>query len=205
MRIQRLMRHAVGGSLILGALLAVSMPVHATLIVFTATLTGPSESPPNNSPGTGVAEVDFDLNTNTMRVSVSFHDLVANTTASHIHCCTVDPFTGTAGIATITPTFPGFPLGVTQGAYDQTFDMSLASSYNSAFLTQFGGDPLLAEAALVNGAFAGKEYLNIHTTAFPSGEIRGFLQPVPEPVSLWLFGTGLLGFASLLLWRRGRT
>ena len=41
-----------------------------------------------------------------------------------------------------------------------------------------------AETTLFNGLFAGTEYLNIHTTAFPGGEIRGFLSPVPEPAGV---------------------
>ena len=33
------------------------------------------------------------------------------------------------------------------------------------------------------GVESGKAYLNIHTAAFPGGEIRGFLTPAPEPSS----------------------
>ena len=33
-----------------------------------------------------------------------------------------------------------------------------------------------AEAALFAGLRAGQSYLNIHTTTFPGGEIRGVLQ-----------------------------
>ncbi|MCB1879244.1 MAG: CHRD domain-containing protein, partial [Gammaproteobacteria bacterium] len=50
------------------------------------------------------------------------------------------------------------------------------------------------EAALSNGLAGGNAYLNIHTTAFPGGEIRGNLAPVPEPTTLGLIGLGLAGF-----------
>jgi hypothetical protein len=166
---------------------------NAVPVEFTATLNGPSESPPNASPGTGFAEVDFDITANTMRVRVDFTGLTSGTTASHIHCCTTLPFTGTAIVATTTPTFPNFPLAVTSGHYDQTFDMTLSSSYNSAFIAAVGGSVAAAETTLFNGLFAGTEYLNIHTTAFPGGEIRGFLSPVPEPASLAIFGAALAG------------
>jgi hypothetical protein len=47
---------------------------------------------------------------------------------------------------------------------------------------------------------AGKAYLNIHTSSFGSGEIRGFLAPVPEP------GTTVLGLLSgAVLMRRRRS
>jgi CHRD domain len=180
----------------LSAIVAVAFTApaaNAVPIEFTATLNGPSESPPNASPGTGFAEVDFDIAANTMRVRVDFTGLTSDTIASHIHCCTTTPFTGTAIVATTVPTFPNFPLGVTSGTYDRTFDMTLASSYNPAFIAAEGGSVALAETALFNGLFAGTEYLNIHTTEFPTGEIRGFLTPVPEPGSLALMASALFG------------
>ncbi len=205
MRTKRLLTSVVG----LSAIVAVTMALTASAaqavpIEFTAVLNGPSESPPNASPGTGFAEVDFDPIAQTMRVQVNFAGLLGTTTASHIHCCTAVPFPGTAMVATTVPTFTGFPLGVTSGTYDHTFDMTLASSYNPAFITAEGGTTAVAEAALFNGLFAGTEYLNIHTTVVPGGEIRGFLTPVPEPASFVLLASGLLGFGLLFGWRRNR-
>src|SRR5262245_54169496 len=100
--------------------------------VFTAVLLGANETPnPVNTPGTGFATVTIDGNL--MRVQVTFSGLLGNTTASHIHCC--GPLGTTQGVATTTPTFPGFPLGVTSGTYDQTFNMTLATSFNPVFVT----------------------------------------------------------------------
>ena len=147
--------------------------------IYWATLSGPAEAPPNNSPGTGKALVTIDAVANTMRVQVTFSGLVAGVTASHIHTPTAVAGTGTAGVATTTPTFTGFPSGVTAGTYDQTFNMLLASSYNPPFVTANGGTPASAWTALRAGISAGKAYLNIHSTTFMGGEIRGFLNPCP--------------------------
>ncbi len=94
-----------------------------------------------------------------------FSGLVANTTAAHIHCCTAPP--GNVGVATTLPAFAGFPLGVTSGSLDQTYDTTLASTWNPAYITNNGGTPLSAEAALATGLAAGNAYLNIHTSTYP--------------------------------------
>ena len=40
-------------------------------------------------------------------------------------------------------------------------------------------------------------YLNLHTSAFPGGEIRGQVIPIPEPSGLMLLGGGLALLAAL--------
>jgi hypothetical protein len=147
--------------------------------VFFATLNGPSESPANSSTGTGSALVVLDAAADTMRVMIAFSGLVGTTTASHIHACTASPGTGTAGVATQLPRFVGFPTGVTSGTYDNTFDLTQASTYNPAFVTAQGG-VAAAEAALTSCIGSDQAYLNIHSTSFPGGEIRGFLTPLTK-------------------------
>ena len=169
------------------------------LLVYDAFLSGPSESPPNASPGTGFAVVTFDTVADTMRVQASFSGLLGTTTASHIHAPTPAPFSGTAGVATTTPTFPGFPLGVTSGTYDMTFDLSLSTSWNPAFISANGGTTASATAAFEAAVAAGESYLNIHSTVVPGGEIRGFLVAVPEPATL-----SLTALALGVVWRRRR-
>jgi len=176
------------GALILGTLLVGGLllpagppsPVRAAPVDFTAQLSGPAESPANASPGVGAAQVELDTAAHTLHVHATFSGLQGTTSASHIHACTPAPLTGTAGVATQVPTFVGFPLGVTAGTYDMTFDTSLASTYNPSFVTA-RGSVANAEAALGGCIASGQAYLNIHTSLFPNGEIRGFLLPAPLP------------------------
>lgn len=167
----------------------------ADVLVYTASLSGANEAPANGSPGVGTATVTIDTVLHTMRVQATFSGLTGNTTASHIHAATATPLTGTAGVATQTPTFTGFPLGVTAGTYDNTFNMTLSSSFNASYITANGGTPATAEAALYAAIGAGRAYLNIHTSTFGGGEIRGFLTLAPTPGAAAAFG--LAGLAAL--------
>jgi hypothetical protein len=169
--------------------------IRADAQTYTALLNGSSEVPSNSSPGIGNGL--FTLSGDFFHLVVSFAGLTSGSTASHIHCCTASPFVGTAGVASQIPSYPGFPLGVTSGSFDATFDLSQLSSYNPAFVTAKGGTAASAEAAFIAGLNSGQAYYNIHTTNFPGGEIRGFVVLVtPEPASLLLLATGLLGIGA---------
>lgn len=189
------------GALSCAAVLAMAGVAQADILVFTATLSGPAEAPPNISPGTGSSIVTFDTANWTMRVEATWSDLVANVTVAHIHGATALPNEGTAGVMTPTPSFPGFPAGAgsTSGSYDQTFDMNLATSYNPMFLNNpsNAGSVLNARQAVLNALAEGKAYLNIHSSTFTGGEIRGFYVPGPG-------AAGLLAVAGVMAARRRR-
>jgi len=206
--LRKSMRTVFTGLLFTAAIGIVSVG-QAAPITFTAVLDGASENPSNASPGTGSATVIIDLDTalstvGTMRVMAEFENLNGATTAAHIHCCTAPP--GNIGVATQTPSFVGFPLGVTAGSFDQTFDLADPGTFNAAFLGANGGTAESAAAALIAGMQAGQAYFNIHTSFIAAGEIRGFLtaeqdNSVPEPGMVALLALMALG-ASLAIRRR---
>ena len=186
---------------VVAAALASGSPAYSA--TYFASLSGANENPSNASPGTGTATVILDTTAHTLQVIATFSGLTSGTTASHIHCCVAPP--GNAGVATTTPTFPGFPLGVTSGSYNQTFNTLQASTWNPAFITASGGTPAGAEAALAAGLVAGQAYFNIHTTNFPAGEIRGFLAGVSVGAVPTLSEWALAALALLLTLAAWRT
>jgi hypothetical protein len=170
---------------------------------FTATLNGANQSPGNGSPGTAVVDVTLDLDILDFRLNVVFHGLSGPITGAAIHAATASPGAGIAGVAV---PVPGFPTGGTSGMYDQTFTIAVPSSYDPAFIVASGGTTSDALNAFVASLEDGKAYLNIYTSGFPNGEIRGFLTEVPEPTGIHYLLCGILGAATILFHRwRGRS
>jgi hypothetical protein len=186
------MRKTFAAAVAAGALVALAGgEARALTYTFTTTL-GPEAT---GATGSGTARVVFITSADRLQIETEWSGLSGTTTVAHIHCCI--PPGGFVGVAVSPPTLPGFPTGVTEGDYAVTLNTALASIYGSGFLAGSGGTAAGAEARLLRGLLAGEAYLNVHSTAFPPGEIRGFftLTAVPVPAALGLFGAGLLGLA----------
>jgi hypothetical protein len=184
----------------IGLTIAVLAPLsQATQIITSAGLAGTNENPSNSSPGAGTALVTLDTIAHQLRVGVTFSGLTTNSTAAHIHCCVAPP--NNVGVATTMPAFVGFPLGVTSGSLDAVYDTLQSGTWNPAFVTANGGTSAGAEAALAAGLAAGQAYLNIHTTQYPAGEIRGFLkaQALPNAGNIPTLSLGALVMLVVLL------
>jgi len=161
-------------------LLTLETGAHAGSIALSATLGGSQATPPNSSPGTGSAALILNDVSGTLITAGTFSGLTGTTTSADIEDSTglvVHPFA-------VGPT--GFPIGVTGGSFTDIW-VGLTSANI---------------AALESGSY----YINIHTSAFPAGEIRGQIvsSAIPEPSSLVLLSLGLVGAAGLA-WETARS
>lgn len=157
-------------------------------MIFEGSLSGLNEVPQNNSAGTGFVRVTIDDHDSTMRVQANFSGLTGTTTAAHIHIGNGPGTNG--GVATQLPSFTGFPLGVTAGTMDRTFDMNQSGSWNASYITNNGGTTATAFSAFATALVNGRGYFNIHSTQNPGGELRANLVLVPEPATLTFLALG---------------
>lgn len=125
------------------------------LIPFTAVLTGGQEVPSNASNAFGVAFMTFDERTDMLNFSLTYTDerLSGTEVSAHFHA----------------PAVPGMTAPVVFGLVNPG-SFSIGSP-------KFGSvGPFSAEQKedLLKGLY----YINVHTTVFPAGEIRGQVLPV---------------------------
>src|SRR5437667_2031972 len=85
--------------LVVGMVISVLPQAHGQVITYNFTMSGPNESPPNASPGTGSGNANYNPAVHTLAISANFTGLTGTTTASHIHAPTATPGSGTAGVA----------------------------------------------------------------------------------------------------------
>jgi len=123
-------------------------PALASEVKYQTVLSGQSETPPNDSKGTGTVDATYDTDTKTLTWSITYQDLSGDVTAAHFHG----------------PAKAGDKAGPVVPIPDP-----LASPISgSATLTDAQYDDLNK----------GLWYFNLHTAKFPDGELRGQMQPM---------------------------
>jgi hypothetical protein len=219
------MKTRISGIVAALALAAFSLaaPAHAAQFIYQFVMDGPSESPANASPATGLGFAIYNDATQDFTMSASFSGLIGNVSQTHFHGATGS--SGLSPLASPTPaqrqaaasaalnasimigntTLPGFPLGVQSGVYANTINLDTAGIYNVGYLnTTHGGSVASARNAFVAGLAAGRVYWNVHTGGpggFGGGEIRGFSDLIPEPAT---GGLAVIGLVALAARRRRR-
>ncbi|MBV9858684.1 MAG: CHRD domain-containing protein [Alphaproteobacteria bacterium] len=119
------------------------MPMQMGSVNLGGTLNGASEVPPTRSVGTGSASAVLTSQIRTLTYTVQYSGLTGPATAAHFHC----------------PADPGANAGV-------------AVPINGNLASPIQGSATLGDSQ-IQDFLNNKCYVNIHTQAYPGGEIRG--------------------------------
>jgi hypothetical protein len=146
-------------------------PSSAQVVNMTATLTGGEET--TATPGVlgiltgavGTATVSVDAANEEVAVQLQLFNFATGTTAGHIH---VAP-RGVAG-----PVVLNFPIPA-----GRTGDLSLSFRLGAAAFVARPENGINTMQDAIQAIVGGGAYVNIHTSQFPAGEIRGQLTVVP--------------------------
>ena len=133
--------------LALAAIAALSVsPALAGTTHYKASLTGPAETPPTDSKGTGTVDATYDDATKTLAWTIDYSGLTGPAVAAHFH--------GPAAAGTAAP-----------------IEVPLTGSLDSPIK----GSATLTDAQ-AKDLTSGMMYFNIHTAAHKPGEIRGQME-----------------------------
>jgi hypothetical protein len=163
----------LGQSAAILALFAVSAAAShgaVTQFKFLNGMNGTNEVPANASTGFATINVlSFDSAQGAfgvLTVNLTFSDLLSSATAAHVHG--FSDFTMNSGVLA-----PLVRTAATSG--------TITGSWSPTSALQ------------VDNLFNGLTYVNLHTSGFPGGEIRGQMVPIPEPAASAMLGLAVLG------------
>jgi hypothetical protein len=131
---------------------------------FTDGIDESQEVPPTGSPALGAASGSYDDVTNTLNIVVFGDDFTSAVTMAHIH--------GPADV--------GANAGV-------VFNLGVGAGNGHDYFTE---NQFVLSAQQEADFLAGLYYVNIHSEQHAGGEIRGQLNPVPEPGTMLALALG---------------
>ncbi|MGP1310286.1 MAG: CHRD domain-containing protein [Phycisphaerales bacterium] len=176
--------------------LALAASANAGILSANFMLTGDQQPTPTGTSAIGIGTVDYDTTDDTFDISlyvvgIPLGNLMGagpNSTPVHIHLA---PAGSNGGIV--------IDLGFL-GSFAQSglgIELNLTDVAAGGTFGAINSDPDVVQQAFVDGNL----YVNIHTSTFPGGEIRGQIPPIPIPTPAT---AALIGAAGLLAVGRRR-
>ena len=140
--------------------IGVTATAQAQTVQLTATLTGSNEAPaPVLTGAYAIASVTLDMGTQTISWIIDVFNMPSGTNNAHFHV-------GGPGLAGPTVVNVAFPANASN-------DYRLTGSATAANLLVRADQGIRSWDDFLQSLVGGQTYLNIHTTNFPGGEIRG--------------------------------
>jgi hypothetical protein len=142
-------------------LLLPAVPAQAETINARAILGGGEEVPGVLTGAVGIADIVIDTDARTIAVEIRMFNIPSASTAGHIHV-------GPKGVSG--PVVVDFPI-----PRDRVGDLSLSFTVGASALRPNPAIGINTLEDVFQAIVGGGAYVNIHTAAFPAGEIRGQL------------------------------
>jgi CHRD domain len=148
------MKRAILALALLAAIAIPTSAIGAAKRTFHVHLSGAQEVPKTGSHATGTATFKIARNGRSIHYRLTAHGLHGTPAAAHIHLGR-----------------PGVPGGIIIALKVRPFHLPASGVVTKKSFTPVGSVKTFAQA--IRAIRAGKTYVNIHTTKFPAGEIRG--------------------------------
>lgn len=158
-----------------------STPALANDFRSTTHMTGAQEVPAAASDGIARATVRFDKGFTKVRVRLNFRNLSGTFTRLHFHC-NVAGANGPVALGLIDTVAPGLDNSdvVTLGDHRIVGTLTNDNFPADDPCPDAIGKPVNNIASLAAAIDRGEIYLNLHTDAFPPGEVRGQVRPLKQ-------------------------